>query len=279
MQAAAKARKAPFGVTAATLRVLKCAGLVRRSISDDRGYTFQELLLLRTVGALRASGLSPRAINRALRNLSRWVDAAAASSRISLDASSRVIHVRHGRSAWDPGSGQYALPLERDELAANIVSILNSENMMKKKHDTAHHHYLRGTTLEDEDLQAARAAYESCLAGDCSHLEARINLGRLLHIEGRLREAEAIYNAHDEPSAVLYFNLGVLLEDLQRELDAVEAYRKAIMHDPGMADAHFNLSLLHERLGDAQASFRHLLAYRRLVEAHESTRGGSIDRQ
>jgi tetratricopeptide (TPR) repeat protein len=142
---------------------------------------------------------------------------------------------------------------------------------MKKKHISAHHHYLRGTSLEENDAQAARSAYEACLAGDCSHLEARINLGRLLHLEGRLRDAEEIYNGHEEPSAVLFFNLGVLLEDLQRELDAIEAYRKAIMHDPGMADAHFNLSLLHERLGEAQASFRHLLAYRRLVEAQQST--------
>ena len=136
---------------------------------------------------------------------------------------------------------------------------------MKKKHSAAHRHYLRGAGLEEADVKAARAAYESCLAGDCSHLEARINLGRLLHLEGLLREAEEIYKGAEEPSAILYFNLGILLEDLQRELDAIVAYRKAIVHDPGMADAHFNLSMVHERLGDVQASFRHLLAYRRLL--------------
>jgi tetratricopeptide (TPR) repeat protein len=101
-------------------------------------------------------------------------------------------------------------------------------------------------------------------------LEARINLGRLLHVEGLLREADAIYRAHEEPSAVLFFNWGVLLEDMKRDLDAVEAYRKAIAHDPGIADAHFNLSLLHERLGQAQAAFRHLLAYHRLEKARQS---------
>jgi tetratricopeptide (TPR) repeat protein len=146
---------------------------------------------------------------------------------------------------------------------------------MKKKHTAAHAHYLRGSALEADDIKAARDAYESCLAGDCRHLEARINLGRLLHLEGLLQEAEDIYNGHEEPSAVLYFNLGILLEDLERELDAIAAYRKAIMHDPGMADAHFNLSLVHERLGEAQAAFRHLLAYRRLVEAHKSVSGGN----
>jgi tetratricopeptide (TPR) repeat protein len=135
---------------------------------------------------------------------------------------------------------------------------------MKKKRP-AHKHYLRGKKLEENDVAAARAAYEACLAGDCRHLEARINLGRLLHLEGKLREAESIYRGTYEPSAILYFNLGILLEDLQRELEAIEAYRQAIVHDPGMADAHFNLSALHERLGHAQAAFRHLLAYHRLM--------------
>jgi tetratricopeptide (TPR) repeat protein len=139
---------------------------------------------------------------------------------------------------------------------------------MRKKHSEAHRHYLRGTSLEEDDLRAARKAYQACLEGDCTHLEARINLGRLLHLEGRLREAEKIYRSTQEPNALLFFNLGVLLEDLKRELEAMEAYQQAIVHDPGLADAHFNLSALHDRLGNAQAAFRHLLAYRRLLHAH-----------
>jgi tetratricopeptide (TPR) repeat protein len=138
---------------------------------------------------------------------------------------------------------------------------------MKKKRTPAHMHYLRGVKLEEGDIAAARAAYESCLAGDCRHLEARINLGRLLHLEGKLREAEKVYRGTEQPSAVLFFNLGILLEDLKQDLEAVEAYRQAIVHDPGLADAHFNLSVLHERLGHAQAAFRHLLAYYRLARA------------
>lgn len=86
---------------------------------------------------------------------------------------------------------------------------------MKRKISVAHGHYERGTKLESEDAAAARAAYQACLNGDCSHLEARINLGRLLHAEGRLKEADAIYRAANEPSAILYFNWGVLLEDLK----------------------------------------------------------------
>jgi tetratricopeptide (TPR) repeat protein len=135
----------------------------------------------------------------------------------------------------------------------------------KSKPQTSHGHYKRGTRLEARDAAAARAAYEACLEGDCTHLEARINLGRLLHADGLLKEAEALYRDTDHGNPILYFNLGVVLEDLEREMEAIEAYRESLLHDPGMADAHFNLSLIHSRRGEAQPAFRHLLAYRRLI--------------
>jgi tetratricopeptide (TPR) repeat protein len=128
-----------------------------------------------------------------------------------------------------------------------------------------HHHYRRALQLEASDAGAALAAYEACLRVDCSHLEARINLGRLLHLQGLLDQAETVYREIAHPSAVLHFNLGVLMEDMRRDADAIEAYRFAILYDPGMADAHLNLSILYERSGEAQAAFRHLLTFRRLL--------------
>jgi tetratricopeptide (TPR) repeat protein len=133
----------------------------------------------------------------------------------------------------------------------------------------AHEHYLRGLELEEADRQSARLAYERCLAGDCSHLEARINLGRLLHLEGLHREAETVYRDTQEADATLFFNLAILMEDLGRDQDAIKFYREAVVHDPGMADAHFNLAMLLERGGELQNAYRHLLAYHRLLRAHE----------
>jgi tetratricopeptide (TPR) repeat protein len=141
-----------------------------------------------------------------------------------------------------------------------------------KSIDTAHDHYLRGADLEEDDASAARQAYEACLEGDCTHMNARINLGRLLHAAGKHREAESVYRATEEPDAILFFNLGVLLDDLGRTADAINAYKDALIHDPGLADAHFNLALLHEHAGETQAAFRHLLAYRRLMRIETSLR-------
>jgi tetratricopeptide (TPR) repeat protein len=136
--------------------------------------------------------------------------------------------------------------------------------------DEAHEHYLRALELEAADRKAARAAYESCLAGDCTHLEARINLGRLLHQEGLHADAENIYRDTQQLDATLHFNLAVLMEDIGRDAEAIHLYRQAIIHDPGMVDAHFNLSLLLERAGDVQSAYRHLLSYHRLTEAHKA---------
>jgi len=75
----------------------------------------------------------------------------------------------------------------------------------------------------------------------------------------------------DQREPFLVFNLAVLLEDLDREPDAITAYREALALDPQFADAHFNLARLYERARDERArdpkaSLRHLLAYRRMID-------------
>jgi tetratricopeptide (TPR) repeat protein len=271
--------KHPFGLSAATIRSLVKAGYLQPAARADsaatrrgagaeptraRTYAFRDLLVLKMIGSLYAARLPPRTINRALRQLKPWLSEPSALSRLALQPTEERVSVREGSLLWDPASGQYALPLE---IHGHEFQILSMKKRAKRpSRGTAHSLYLRGTELEEEDVLAAREAYEACLKGDCAHLHARINLGRLLHLEGRHREAEALYRETKEPDALLFFNLGVLLQDLQRPAEAIAAYRDAIMHDPGLADAHFNLALLLEGAGEKQGAFRHLLAYRRLLQ-------------
>jgi len=120
-------------------------------------------------------------------------------------------------------------------------------------------------SIEETDPPAARSAYEAALKADPNHLEARINLGRLLHLDGRLAEQNKFIGSRPaEP--FLVFNLAVLLEDLGREPEAIIAYREALALDPQFADAHFNLARLYERARDPKSSLRHLLAYRRMMD-------------
>lgn len=259
------------------MRVLESAGYIKTKARGS-DYTFRELVLLRMVSALKAAHLSTRTINRALRELQPWMDEEYSTSRIALNATAEGIRVRDGLTLWEPSTGQYTLPLQAVQFESQVVPMMTHDQLMKNRQDAAHAHYLRGSALEEEDPMGARAAYESCLAGDCGHLQARINLGRLLHAAGLLCEAEAIYRAHEEPNAILFFNWAVLLEDMKRDWDAIDTYRQALVNDPGFADAHFNLSLLHDRLGRPQASFRHLLAYRRLERRYTPTAVEESDR-
>jgi len=132
--------------------------------------------------------------------------------------------------------------------------------------DSADRHYARALDLEESNPRAAHKAYELCLKADPDHLEARINLGRLLHLAGRLTDAERVYRVGAKADPFIAFNLAVVLEDLEREPDAILAYREALALDPQFADAHFNLARLYERAKDPKASLRHLLAYRRMMD-------------
>jgi tetratricopeptide (TPR) repeat protein len=71
------------------------------------------------------------------------------------------------------------------------------------------------------------------------------------------------------PDALVFYNLGVLLEDLRRPAAALEAYQSAIAEDPGLADCHYNLARLYESFGQPQHAIRHLGQYRRLLSSDQ----------
>ena len=64
---------------------------------------------------------------------------------------------------------------------------------------------------------------------------------------------------------LLLYNLGVLLEDMDRNLEAMETYRAALRGDPTLADCHYNLALLCEKLKKPKEAIRHMSQYRRLI--------------
>jgi len=268
-----------FGLPASAVRSLTRAGHVSPVKRGGRlHYSFQDLLMLRTASALRAAKISPRRINRTLQTLRATLPAGSAANARSLTALGNQIAIREGKMTWESDSGQYVLALDLGEEKGGLHVIARpaadpAAAPASAVDASADHHYERGFALEDTDPQAARAAYEACLNADPRHVEARINLGRLLHLAGRLDEAERIYRAAREPEPLVLFNLGVLLEDFGREADAIAAYREALALDPQLADAHYNLARLHERAQDPKASLRHLLAYRRLMAAHGTDLG------
>jgi tetratricopeptide (TPR) repeat protein len=255
-----------FGLPASAVRSLARAGHISPVKRSGRlHYSFQDLLMMRTASALRAANISANRINRTLETLRAQLPPGAGSNTHSLTALGDQIAVREGKLLWESESGQYVFALDLGE-EKGAVHVLTRQVPAQPVEESAEEHYDRAFALEESDPLAAQRGYEASLAADPQHVEARINLGRLLHLAGRLSDAEQVYRAAHKPEAVLIFNLGVLLEDLKRESEALRAYREALALDPNLADAHFNLARLYEKADDAKASLRHLLAYRRMMD-------------
>jgi tetratricopeptide (TPR) repeat protein len=212
--------------------------------------------MLRAAAILRRAGVADERIQRTLRELGQ-VFAERAGERSSAAASSPESAPRSTRGAKVRVRTQLTVTEYRGRPTARGM-------------DEAGAHFERGLALEESDVEAARQAYVEALARHSDHLEARINLGRLMHLNGELQAAEEIYRAAGQGSALLAFNLALVLEDLGRDQDAIVAYRESLAHDPTMHEAHLNLSLLYERTQSPREALRHMLAYRRSGAETES---------
>ena len=251
-----------FGLPPALIRKLSQSGFIKQPAPRGKSkFTFQELLVLRVAGALKAARVSTPKIAASLEQIRAALPADQLPA-IALAASGRNLAVRDGARVWE-ASGQYALPLMTNPVPGAVAELRAAREVPAAA--LAHEHYQRGHQLEETDIVAARAAYLAALSVQEDHLEARINLGRLLHLGGQLEEAERLYRQAKSSSALLSFNLAILLEDLEREEEAAGAYRDALAQDPLLCDAHFNLSRLHEKANRPRDALRHLLAYRRHI--------------
>ena len=246
------ALKRQFGLTAAAIRSLTRSGHIQPADTGGAAhYSFQDLLVLRLVSALKAAKIPFEKIELILEEMRGWL----------------------------PGSRLHPLtviPLTDERSKRRKIrhaGLFQSHARLNRSARLAQRHFERGVAAEEKNPAEAREAYAQSLAIDAHHVEARINLGRLLHLNGEHAEAEKIYRASLTANALLSFNLALLLEDLDRESEAILSYREALAHDPHMADAHFNLARLHEKAGRPKEAFRHSLAHRRLTPHPDGGKG------
>jgi tetratricopeptide (TPR) repeat protein len=273
-----------LGIRGSTLRTLIRAGHVRpqKGVRGRLQFTFQDLIVLRTARTLSGANVPARRIHRCLRELRAALPPRMPLSGLSITAVGDQVAVREGRQRWNTESGQYLLALEVVTEAGDVRLITRDtvdlpppaqERRPSSDGQQGAHRiltaaqcrlqYEQAYDMEELDPAEAIIAYLHCLAFDRGHVEARLNCGRLLHLSGRLSEAERLYAEAPAQTALLLFNRGVLLEDLGRESEAMQSYLDALQIDPRLADAHFNLARLHERAGNRRETFRHLLAFKR----------------
>jgi len=234
-------------------------------------FSFQDLVILRTAKGLVAARIPTRRIRRALRRLRAQLPRGRSLAELRIAADGDKIVVSDGAATWSAESGQMQLDFAVSDLATRAAPIARRTARAAQaaaQDFDADDWYELGLELEAVTPLEARDAYRRALELEAHHADAHVNLGRLLHEDGLVSEAEAHYRlalATQGGHATAAFNLGIALEDLGRPADAVEAYRRAIAADPALADAHFNIARLYEQGGKRAAAQRHFSIYRRLV--------------
>ena len=266
-----------------TIKALIDAGFVSpaRDARKRWQFSFQDLIVLRTAQALADAKVPARRITAALKELRRQLPGSMPLSGLSIGAAGKHVVIRDGANRRQVESGQYLLGFEGDPGAGKLTVIQRvvAETVGAEAPPTANTKavparssedwYERGIELEEAgEREAAIKAYERAVAEDPPRVDGHINLGRLLHEAKRLAQAEQVYRTGlricgEDP--VLLFNLGVLLEDRGREADALQAYETALRGDPGLADCHYNLSLLYQKQRKPKEALRHMAQYRRLM--------------
>lgn len=262
-----------LGLSPAKVRSLARAGRLstRRGSRGQYQFSFQDIVLLRTAQELLDGCVPPRRVWRALRSLRQQLPNGRPLTAVRIAAQGDRVVVRDKDTSWHPESGQVTFDFSVSEMARQVAPLAReAARSARTATDVSSDDWFQ-IGLECESVAAfaeAKAAYRRAVEIDPSHDEAHINLGRLLHADGRVADAASHYRqavAAAPSNATAHYNLGVALQDMGRHEQAIEAYRQAVSVDPEFADAHYNLAQLYERSGNKAAAIRHLARYKALV--------------
>ncbi len=260
-----------LGLSRGMILGLVKSGYVTPKVGSRHAYrfTFRDLVVMRTAQELIAASIPPRRVAQTLKRLRAKLPGELPSGGLRIRAAGDRIVVQDGVQQWEAGTGQYMLDFSVSGAPANVRLIAPpaAPAPAAAKPDAASDLFEQGCELEEEDIRRAATAYQRAIDRDPSLASAYVNLGRLLHEQGRLSEAEAVYRkgiSHCPADALLHYNLGVLLEDIGRRKAALEAYREALALQDDLADCHYNIARLYEASGMTRAALRHLNAYRKL---------------
>jgi tetratricopeptide (TPR) repeat protein len=239
------------------------SGLIKQSET----YSFQDLVHLRKLRDLLATRLSAaniRASIHAMRQVSGMANPL-------LEAGA----VRNGTRLAFRLSGTMMEPIARQFLFDFDSPYPNqlAEVSSAASHQAARDARVQGLFFEAVRMeergktQEAVEHYHTILALDSNHAPACINLGTIQYNQRQFIDAERLYRratVADPNYALAFFDLGNVLDELQRLPEAVAAYCTAIRLVPQYGDAHYNVALAYERSGDRRAALRHWTQYIKL---------------
>ena len=266
-----------LGISTAQVRSFVRAGL--SSVNQGGGafrFSFEDIVLLRASKELIAAHISPRKVWSTLKRLRDQLPRGKSLSSVKIVAQGDQVVVRENTSTWYPDSGQFSFSFAVQEMASQVAPLVRkaAKTAHSKQNLSSDDWYELGLDLElISATNDAKIAYQLAIELDAANVDAHINFGRLLQVDGDAREAEKHYRkalglAPENGTAA--FNLGTALEDQAMSLEAIEAYLTAIERVPDFADAHYNLAQLYEKRGEGAIALQHFSRYRSLMSTTDS---------
>lgn len=263
-----RAAQEKLGLSRTVLTGLITAGFVTpsRGARNEHRFTFQDLALLRTAYALQKSNIPPRKILASLAKLKASLPTEMPLTGLRITAVGADVAVRDGQGKLEStASGQYLLDFDVSGIGARVSFLDRSPPVVSGPNAATY--FRQGEKLEAEDGVAAQAAYRKAIELDPLFEHAYLNLGAMLCEAQHFDASMSLYDSAIlacPNSALIRFNRAIALEDLGRHEEAISSYELSLRLDASLADAHFNIARLKERLGDSQSALRHFNAYRKL---------------
>jgi tetratricopeptide (TPR) repeat protein len=257
-------------ITENHLRYLEKWGLIRggaHSQSDNRLYSFADLLTIKHVAVEIERGVPLRVILRAL--------LAERQGQLELDFFGHASDVPRAKVValegrkWRPTSS--STRSIHPGAAASREASLAGFPFTDPQAALAAKYFIEGSRLddgEDRNMEEAAAAYRKALVIDPDLVPAIVNLANIHYARDELIEAQALYERAiglDPDCFEAHFNLGNIHHDLGRFEDALICYRGAVKLNPGYADAHFYLAVTLEKTGHSPEAKPHWRTYQDLA--------------
>lgn len=256
-----------FEISARQLLGWERAGL----IPTQQDYGFPELAQLRTLRALRHMRMKPGSIRASVEAMQAVSGIANPLLEAAVIRTGTRLAFRHSGTMVDPIRRQLLLDFDfaGDPGARSVtVAMLPTPPAAGNRDPELQSLFLTAVKAEEQGRKsAAMETYSLILAIEPEYTAALINLGTLHYHQKQYHRAEELYRRatlSDTSYVLAFFDLGNVLDELERPDESIAAYRRAIALAPGYADAHYNLALAYERKGERRRALTHWQVYVRL---------------